>query len=110
MDTDSPSELLHKDDATNIYAESGLIHDSSLAPQQIQEAPESSEAWASQTYQVYEYIFDDSKDQHGIVQSFSTKSAFNSTVGESRFRMGIKNDVVKMTNGRENNYFKATKW
>lgn len=110
MDTDSPSVLSHEGDATNIFAESDQIQDSYLVPQQTQEATESLDEWASQTYQVYECIFDSSKDRHGIVQSYSTKSAFNSTVGESRLRMGIRNDMVKMTNGRENNYFKATKW
>ncbi|GJJ68978.1 telomerase Cajal body protein 1 [Entomortierella parvispora] len=110
MDTDSVSVPSYEDNATNTEVASDLIHDSTATPHQAQEAAESSGAWTSQTYQAYECVFDSSKDRYGIVKSFSTKSAFNSTVGESRLRMGIRDDMVKMTNGRENNYFKATKW
>ncbi|KAG0041731.1 Telomerase Cajal body protein 1 [Gryganskiella cystojenkinii] len=79
-------------------------------PQQPQETSYTSEAsWPSHTYQAYECAFDSLKVNHGIVRSYSTTTTFNTTVGESRLRMGIKDDKVKMTNGFENNYFKATK-
>lgn len=96
--------------ATNSSATSGLTLDAQELAQSTQEATELSEAWSSQTYQTYECVFDPSKQDHGIVRSFTTNTTFNTTVGESRLRMGIKDDMVKMTNGRENNYFKATKW
>ncbi|KAG0195979.1 Telomerase Cajal body protein 1 [Mortierella sp. GBA30] len=68
------------------------------------------EVWQSQTFQHFECTFTPSaEDDYGTVRSFSTKSTFNSTVGESRFHMGIKDDILKMTNGRENNFFKSVK-
>ncbi|KAF9090231.1 Telomerase Cajal body protein 1 [Mortierella sp. AM989] len=70
----------------------------------------SSQDWQSQTFQVFECQFAKETDNHGIVPSFSTKNTFNSTVGEARLAMGIKDDYRKMTNGRENNFFKSVKW
>ncbi|KAF9134604.1 Telomerase Cajal body protein 1 [Mortierella sp. GBA39] len=72
------------------------------------------DAWQSQTFQVYECSFDSTSNgpdnNGGIVKTFSTESLFNTTVGESRAKMGIQNDNLKMTNGSENNFFKALKW
>lgn len=70
------------------------------------------DAWQSQTFQVYECNFDNTPNgsDKGIVKAFSTGTLFNTTVGESRTRMGIQGDNLKMTNGGENNFFKALKW
>ncbi|KAF9428063.1 Telomerase Cajal body protein 1 [Podila epigama] len=62
-----------------------------------------------QTFQIYDCVFDPSQESHGIVRSFSTGTSFNTTVGESRLRMGIKDDSTKRSNGQENNFFKALK-
>ncbi|KAK3816080.1 MAG: WD40-repeat-containing domain protein, partial [Benniella sp.] len=77
------------------------------------------DAWSTQpTYlQLFECRFgppssesgDDSS--YGIIKSFSTRSSFNTTVGKTRQQqLGIRDDRFKMTNGRENNFFKAVKW
>ncbi|KAG0286547.1 Telomerase Cajal body protein 1 [Linnemannia gamsii] len=70
------------------------------------------DAWQSQTFQVYECNFDNTSNgsDKGIVKAFSTGTLFNTTVGESRTQMGIQGDNLKMTNGGENNFFKALKW
>ena len=72
------------------------------------------DAWQSQTFQVYECSFGSTSNgpdnNGGIVKTFSTESLFNTTVGESRAQMGIQDDNLKMTNGSENNFFKALKW
>ncbi|KAG0289956.1 hypothetical protein BGZ98_003641, partial [Dissophora globulifera] len=76
-----------------------------------------SEAWAtsqaSSYYQRFECVFDPlaSETRYGIVESFTTHGSYNQTVAESRRCMGITDDGrSKMTNGRENNFFKAIKW
>ncbi|KAG9321520.1 hypothetical protein KVV02_001953 [Mortierella alpina] len=67
--------------------------------------------WQVQTFQVFECAFDPSSvSSPAITKSFSTHNTFSSTVGDSRLQMGIKDDSLKMTNGRENNFFKALKW
>ncbi|KAI7827182.1 WD40-repeat-containing domain protein [Gamsiella multidivaricata] len=100
------------------------IHDSASdthsTPQQGQDSctqmqAESSggwEDWQSGTYHLFECRFDLStrENDNGIVKSYTTGEAFNSTVGQSRLQMGIRGDDQKMTNGRENNFFKALKW
>ncbi|KAF8964448.1 Telomerase Cajal body protein 1 [Entomortierella lignicola] len=70
----------------------------------------SQEDWQSQTFQVFECQFSKETVDHGIVRSFTTRNTFNSTVGEARINMGVKDDHQKMTNGRENNFFKSLKW
>ncbi|KAF9956951.1 Telomerase Cajal body protein 1 [Mortierella alpina] len=66
--------------------------------------------WQAQTFQVFECTFDPAAvSKPAIVQSFSTHNTFSTTVGDSRLQMGIKDDNMKMTNGRENNFFKALK-
>jgi hypothetical protein len=75
-------------------------------------ATEVQDAWQSQTFQVYECNFDSTSNGYdkGIVKAFSTGTLFNTTVGESRTQMGVQGDNLKMTNGGENNFFKALKW
>ncbi|KAI9233030.1 MAG: WD40-repeat-containing domain protein [Podila humilis] len=68
------------------------------------------DSWQAQTYQVYDCTFDPTANNYGISPSFSTGTNFNTTVGDSRLNMGIKDDSTKRSNGRENNYFKALKW
>ncbi|KAF9148868.1 Telomerase Cajal body protein 1 [Linnemannia schmuckeri] len=80
--------------------------------QEAQVAAASQDAWQSQTFQVYECSFDNTSSgsgNSGIVKTFSTGNLFNTTVGESRTQMGIQGDNLKMTNGNENNFFKALK-
>ncbi|KAG0007410.1 Telomerase Cajal body protein 1 [Entomortierella chlamydospora] len=79
-----------------------------LNNQPIQE--DASQDWQSQTFQVFECQFAKETTNHGIVKSFTTKNIFNSTVGEARLDMGIKDDHHRMTNGCENNFFKSVKW
>ncbi|KAF8935400.1 Telomerase Cajal body protein 1 [Haplosporangium gracile] len=81
--------------------------------QKVQVAAAGQDDWQSQTFQIYECSFDNTSsgsDNSGIVKTFSTGSLFNTTVGESRTQMGIQRDSLKMTNGSENNFFKALKW
>ncbi|KAF9130377.1 Telomerase Cajal body protein 1 [Mortierella sp. 14UC] len=85
--------------------------------QEAEAAAASQEAWQSQTFQVYECKFDTTSSPssngsttNNIVKTFSTGNLFNTTVGQSRTMMGIQGDGLKMTNGRENNFFKALKW
>ncbi|KAF9354696.1 Telomerase Cajal body protein 1 [Mortierella sp. NVP85] len=75
--------------------------------------------WSNQpTYlQLFECRFGPSSlesgddSSYGIIKSFSTRSSFNTTVGETRHQqLGIWDDSFKMTNGHENNFFKAVKW
>lgn len=68
------------------------------------------DSWQAQTYQVYDCTFDPTANNYGISPSFSTGTNFNTTVGDSRLNMGIKDDSTKRSNGQENNYFKALKW
>ncbi|KAF8961124.1 hypothetical protein BGZ52_012470, partial [Haplosporangium bisporale] len=68
------------------------------------------DSWQAQTYQVYDCTFDPTANNYGISPSFSTGTNFNTTVGDSRLNLGIKDDSTKRSNGRENNYFKALKW
>ncbi|KAG0218914.1 hypothetical protein BGX31_011473 [Mortierella sp. GBA43] len=85
------------------------------------ETLQAGEAWATQPtyYQLFQCRFDPPRPEnnhldsssYGIVKSFSTRSTFNKTVGEIRLeQLGIQDDDVKMTNGRENDFFKAVKW
>ncbi|CAO3571855.1 unnamed protein product [Mortierella alpina] len=79
----------------------------------VQEADEleATADWQAQTFQVFECVFDAATVYSpAITKSFSTRDTFSSTVGDSRLQMGIKGDHMKMTNGRENNFFKALKW
>ncbi|KAG0075243.1 Telomerase Cajal body protein 1 [Podila epicladia] len=68
------------------------------------------DTWQAQTYQAYDCTFDHTLSNYGISRSFSTGTSFNTTVGESRLHLGIKDDSTKRSNGCENNYFKALKW
>ncbi|KAF9275875.1 Telomerase Cajal body protein 1 [Mortierella alpina] len=80
-------------------------------PQEAHGLEQAAADWQAQTFQVFECAFDASAaNTPAITKSFSTRSTFSSTVGDSRLQMGIKGDNLKMTNGRENNFFKALKW
>ncbi|KAF9431444.1 Telomerase Cajal body protein 1 [Entomortierella beljakovae] len=68
------------------------------------------QSWESQTFQLFEQQFSKEIADCGIIPSFTTKNTFNSTVGEARLAMGITDDQHKMTNGKENNFFKSLKW
>ncbi|KAF9282736.1 Telomerase Cajal body protein 1 [Mortierella antarctica] len=68
------------------------------------------DSWQALTYQAYDCAFDSTLSNYGISRSFSTGTSFNTTVGESRLHLGIKDDSTKRSNGCENNYFKALKW
>ncbi|KAG0033142.1 Telomerase Cajal body protein 1 [Podila clonocystis] len=68
------------------------------------------DSWQAQTYQAYDCTFDPMVTNYGISRSFSTGTSFNTTVGESRLHLGVKDNSTKRSNGCENNYFKAFKW
>ncbi|KAF9187987.1 Telomerase Cajal body protein 1 [Haplosporangium sp. Z 767] len=99
-------------DITDRSDQTTQLQDISQPEQQpLENGQESLQDWQSQSFQVFEHSFrSSSEEHHGIVKSFSTNSTFNCTVGESRTWMGIKDDHLRMTNGRENNFFKALKW
>ncbi|KAF9964934.1 Telomerase Cajal body protein 1 [Mortierella alpina] len=80
-------------------------------PAQEADGLEATADWQAQTFQVFECAFDPAAVYSpAITKSFSTHNTFSSTVGDSRHEIGIKGDNLKMTNGRENNFFKALKW
>ncbi|KAF9908174.1 Telomerase Cajal body protein 1 [Linnemannia zychae] len=123
MDIDNSGQLHTMDHLTtgeannNTQDVTATYGNSYLQAQTDQEyqAAESQEAWQSQTFQIYECSFDTRSSFNGsttnnIVKTFTTGELFNTTVGESRVTMGIQGDDLKMTNGRENNFFKALKW
>ncbi|KAF9333193.1 Telomerase Cajal body protein 1 [Linnemannia elongata] len=126
MDIDSTQSYV-MDQRTDVASTDTLLNDqytSNETPNQHQDLQEQAEqeahptaetvthdAWQSQTFQVYECCFYNGPDNNGgIVKTFSTEKRFNTTVGESRAQMGIQDDYLKMTNGSENNFFKALKW
>ncbi|KAF9346738.1 Telomerase Cajal body protein 1 [Mortierella sp. AD094] len=86
------------------------ISDNTQEPSNQPNQEDVSQDWQSQTFQVFECQFAKETANYGIVKSFTTKNTFNSTVGEARLVMGIKDDHHRMTNGRENNFFKSVKW
>ncbi|KAF9165574.1 Telomerase Cajal body protein 1 [Actinomortierella ambigua] len=70
----------------------------------------------TQSYMVVEYDIESLGASDGATASptrpsilSSTQDTFNSTVGQARLRIGVKDDG-KMTNAHENNFFKSLKW